>query len=159
MTPEERKLYARRQVTVYAPSEEALARWKERAKKADMKLTKFIVECVESAMVEEKPTTSSDSDLITLLQRQLDEANKELKINFTNIKVKENKPEIDLVELRNLTRDVLKSLKRGGVWKPARLMVTLNLSVDKIVVLSRALRDLEDLGLVHETDTGWRYSG
>ncbi len=156
MTKEERKHYASLQVTVYAPNAESLDAWKKKAASVGLPLSKFVVECIESAM-NEKPATSNDSDLITLLQRQLEESKRELRLNLTNIRL-QDKPELGPSELKNLTRDVLKVMKVGGVWKPTRLLVALNLGIDKAALLSRALRDLEDLGLVEETSTGWRYA-
>jgi hypothetical protein len=157
MTKEERKHYASLQVTVYAPNAESLDAWKKKAASVGLPLSKFVVECIESAM-DEKPATSNDSDLIILLQRQLEETKQELRLNFANIRL-QDKPELDPNEMKDLTRDVLKAIKRGGVWKPTRLMVELNLGIGKATLLSRAMRDLEDLGLVEETSTGWRYSG
>jgi hypothetical protein len=157
MTPEERKMYTRRQLTIYAPSEEALARWKERARAVDMPVTKFVVECVEAAMVEEKTPAKGDSDVIALLKRELDKKDKEFKLNLANIRINQDKPEIDPIELKNLTRDVLNAMKQGGVWKLARLLLVLNLGIDKVSIVSRAVTDMADLGVIEETDNGWRY--
>jgi hypothetical protein len=165
MTREERRQYAQKQLTIYAPNIESIQAWKAAAEGAGLPLSKFVVECIEQAIAgETKPPVvdveltnrlmEENADLRQKLERTARDAQHEYHLRMLEIS--------DLEELKLTTRNVLITLREGGLWTPQKIADEFNREVPGVAdirLISKALANLADLELITEESKGWRYSG
>jgi hypothetical protein len=165
MTKEERKRYAERQVTIYAPNIPSLQAWKAAADGAGLPLSKFITECIEQTIAGETKPTVVDVELTNRLmtenaslKHQLERCQRENQRNY-----EQNMADIaDAEELKLTTRNVLATLREGGLWTPQKIANEFNRDVPGVAdirLISKALANLDDLDLITEESKGWRYAG
>jgi uncharacterized protein (DUF342 family) len=172
MTPELRKRYAERQITVYPKSLDMLQAWKDRAEKAGLSLNALIIEIMTQAIegtsaigngVSHQPAV--DEELVASIN-ELKEENQALRTELKNARLDIAKmmitqaattPSADLLEIKKM---LLEQLGEGGTWKPADLNAVLSEKHQSIIhnirSISSALQELNDLGLVGETPKGYK---
>jgi hypothetical protein len=159
-----------RQFTIYAPSKDALKRWKQLCK--PMTLNSWILELIERGIEEiesAQPKTRSIDEINTLRKDNL-ELRKEvarLQREVAAIPERSEEPSFDT--------GVVALLRTGGIWSSTQIIKELNSSfrneidesinredmssfTNKILhaeSINRTLEQLEELELVKNTVKGW----
>jgi hypothetical protein len=162
-----------RYVYLYLPSSEDKKRWDKLASDAGVPLSKFVIEIVENALMEEsefKPRT----DMINELGSLRDEVRKlrdDLKLK--NIVI--DKYESELKRYRSATfleggfegarkynQELVELLKQKTVIDSYRILEELGIDpreTELVKAVSYQLDNLEAYGLVESTPRGWRWKG
>jgi hypothetical protein len=172
MTPELRKAYAAKQFTIYTKSPAMLQAWKDRAEKAGLSLNALIIEVMTQAIEGTSATGNGvshqprvDEEIIATLN-ELKTENQALRTELKNARLEIAKmmmtqvattSNTDLIEIK---KRLLEQLKKGGTWKPADLNVALSERYQNIIhdirTVSAALQELTDLGIICETNKGYK---
>ncbi len=148
-----------RDYTIYLPTKEDLLRWKALAKPTGSNLSHWIFEMVELAIENRPSTPKVDTDELNKLRAE----NQQLKAELERLrtwqasifKISETK---DTFHPMPFGKAVINLLKRGGKWSSIRITKELKLyfkagydSRD----LGKVIDQLEELGLIKETENGW----
>jgi len=162
-----------RYVYLYLPSSEDKKRWEKLAIEAGVPLTKFVIEIVENALLEEsefKPRAEMVKELGSLR----DEVRKlQDELRLKNIVI--DKYESELKRYRSATfleggfegareynQELVELLKRKTVIDSYRILEELDIDpreADLVKAVSSQLDNLEAYGLVESTPRGWRWKG
>lgn len=162
-----------RYVYLYLPSAEDKKRWEKLASEAGVPLTKFVIEIVENALLEEsefKPRAEMVKELGSLR----DEVRKlQDDLRLKNIVI--DKYESELKRYRSATfleggfegsreynQELVDLLKRKGVVDSYKVLEELGIDpreADLVKAVSSQLDNLEAYGLVESTSRGWRWKG
>jgi hypothetical protein len=162
-----------RYVYVYLPTAGDKQRWQRLADEAGIPLSKFIIEVVENALVEEsdfKPRGELVKEI-----GQLRSVNKELRDDLEQKKIVLEKYENELKRYRNeafveekfdgirkYNKEIIAVLKRSGVVDSYELLEELGIDpkeTDLVRAVSKQLEDLESYGMITSTQRGWRWIG
>jgi hypothetical protein len=162
-----------RYVYLYLPSADDKKRWEKLAIEAGVPLTKFVIEIVENALLEEsefKPRAEMVKELGSLR----DEVRKlQDELRLKNIVI--DKYESELKRYRSATfleggfegareynHELVELLKRKGVADSYKILEELGIDpreADLVKAVSSQLDNLEAYGLVESTPRGWRWKG
>jgi hypothetical protein len=162
-----------RYVYVYLPSSDDKKRWETLAKEAGVPLSKFVIEIVENALMEEsafKPRAEMVKELGSL-RDEVRTLRDDLKLK--NIVI--DKYESELKRYRSATfleggfegtreygQELVELLKRKAVIDSYRILEELGIDpreADLVKAVSSQLDNLEAYGLVESTPRGWRWTG
>ena len=162
-----------RYVYLYLPTVEDKQRWQSLADEAGIPLSKFIIQVVEDALVEEsdfKPRGELMKEI-----GKLRSENKDLRDDLNQKKIVLEKYENELKRyrseafieekfegVRRYNKEIMTILKRGGVVDSYKLLEELGIDpkeTDLVKAISNQLEDLEAYGLVISTQRGWRWVG
>jgi len=165
-----------RAIYVYLPSLEMVEDWKQRAEKAGMSISRFVVERVEESIRREEGEEGylSRAELIKRLRDAEEELKKLRNENRLLKKLAENldnelrryraQPflEESFEGVRKFDKDLIELLRKGGSYTQEQILAHLNidpLDTDLVKGLSRQLEALEGYGLVEYKGRGWRWTG
>jgi len=160
-----------RYVYLYLPSAEDKKRWDKLAKEAGVPLTKFVIEIVENALLEDSEFKPR-AEMIKELGALRDEVRKlRDDLNLKNIVI--DKYESELKRYRSATfleggfegrreygQELIELLKRKTVIDSYRILEELGIDpreADLVKAVSYQLDNLEAYGLVESTPRGWRW--
>ena len=162
-----------RYVYLYLPTVEDKQRWQSLADEAGIPLSKFIIQVVENALVEEsdfKPRGELMKEI-----GKLRSENKDLRDDLNQKKIVLEKYENELKRyrseafieekfegVRRYNKEIMTILKRGGVVDSYKLLEELGIDpkeTDLVKAISNQLEDLEAYGLVTSTQRGWKWVG
>lgn len=162
-----------RYVYLYLPSSEDKKRWDKLADEAGVPLSKFVIEIVENALMEEsefKPRAEMVKELGSL-RDEVRKLRDDLKLK--NIVI--DKYESELKRYRSATfleggfegargynQELVELLKRKTVIDSYRILEELGIDpreADLVKAVSTQLDNLEGYGLVESTSRGWRWKG
>jgi hypothetical protein len=162
-----------RYVYVYLPTAEDKQRWQGLADEAGVPLSKFVIELVENALVEESDFKPR-GELVKEIGK-LRAENRELRDDLKQKKIVLEKYENELKRYRNeafveekfegvrkYNKEIIAILKRGGVVDSYRLLEELGIDpkeTDLVRAVSKQLEDLESYGMITSTQRGWRWIG
>ena len=162
-----------RYVYLYLPTAEDKQRWQGLADEAGVPLSKFIIEVVESALVEESDFKPR-GELVKEIGK-LRAENKDLQDDLKQKKIVLEKYEKELKRYRNeaflgdkfegvrkYNKEIMAILKRSGVVDSYKLLEELGIDpkeTDIVKAVSNQLEDLETYGLITSTQRGWRWIG
>ncbi|MDI6856478.1 MAG: hypothetical protein QMD21_06855 [Candidatus Thermoplasmatota archaeon] len=159
-----------RYLYVYLPSNDYRQRWNEAAKKKNLALSKFVIDCVEKAigkgfthksredirkareLAEENAHLQEDNKMLRMLIEKLE----------TELKYYRTKPFLEerFRGVRSYEKDLIELLSKRGLVSSEEILQTLKIDT-KDMKLVRAvtaqLRNLESYGLIEETVGGWRW--
>jgi uncharacterized protein YutE (UPF0331/DUF86 family) len=165
-----------RAVYVYLPSLEMAKDWKQRADKAGVSISKFVVERVEDSIRREEGEGGylSRLELIERLRKYEDELKKLKDENRLLRKLVDNfdkelkryrvKPflEEDFEGVRSFSKELVDLLKGGGPYTGDAILASLGIDpsdVESVKAVNRQLEVLERYGLVEYTIKGWKWRG
>ena len=163
--------YRSRRWEIYFPSEEFLEKWKERAKAAQMPLSKWIFETVEAHMDEDTVTAQElamDQETLRdqnrILRRELDSAKAELERQKTEAFKLKNEVLLQPVPqgVVQLNERLVNILKSGGTWSSQAILKELDVNasdIEAIQIVTHQLQMLQDFDLVNEGSRGWKWIG
>lgn len=162
-----------RYVYLYLPTAEDKQRWQSLADEAGIPLSKFIIQVVEEALVDEsdfKPRGELAKEI-----GKLRSENKELRDDLNQKKIVLEKYENELKRyrseaflenkyegVRKYNKDIMAILKRGAVIDSYALLEELGIDpkeTDLVKAVSKQLEDLESYGMISSTQRGWRWIG
>ena len=162
-----------RYVYLYLPTAEDKKRWQSLADEAGIPLSKFIIQVVEEALVDESDFKPR-GELVKEIGKLRSE-NKELRDDLNQKKIVLEKYENELKRyrseafledkyegLRKYNKEIMAILKRGGVVDSYVLLEELGVDpkqTDLVRAVSKQLEDLESYGLISSTQRGWRWIG
>lgn len=158
---------------VYCRSEEQKAEWEARARKANVPLSKFLVETIEKALDgEEEPQQRAEliktvSDLKNdneELQRDLKTKNIVIDRYEEELRRYRNAPFLDseFKGARRFDQDLIKILKRKGIVDSYTIANELKIDFrdsEAVKALSSELDTLEGYGLIAQHLKGWKWVG
>jgi len=163
--------YRSRRWEIYFPSEEFLEKWKERAKAAQMPLSKWIFETVEAHMDEDTITAQE----LARDQETLRDQNRNLRRDLDNAKAELERQKTEAFKLTNevllqpvpqgvvqLNERIVNILKSGGTWSSQDLLKELDVypsDIKAIQIVTHQLQMLQDFDLVSESSRGWKWTG
>jgi hypothetical protein len=162
-----------RYVYLYLPSAEDKKRWEKLASEAKVPLSKFVIEIVENALLEEpelKPRSAIVKELGTL-RDELRTLRDDLKLK--NIVIDKYESELKRYRsaafleggfdgAREYNQKLVELLKRKTVIDSYRILEELGIDpreADLVKAISFQLDNLEAYGLVESTQRGWRWKG
>ena len=162
-----------RYVYLYLPTAEDKSRWQSLADEAGIPLSKFIIQVVEDALVEESDFKPR-GELVKEIGKLRSE-NKELRDDLNQKKIVLEKYENELKRyrseafledsykgVRKYDKGIMTILKRGAVIDSYTLLEELGIDpkeTDLVKAVSKQLEDLESYGLISSTQRGWRWIG
>jgi len=162
-----------RYVYIYMPTAEDKQRWQSLADKAGVPLSKFVIEVVENALVDESDFKPR-GELVKEIGKLRTE-NKELRDDLKQKKIVLEKYETELKRyrseafieekfegVRKYNKEIIAVLKRSGVVDSYNLLEELGIDpkeTDLVKAVSRQLEDLESYGMITSTQRGWRWIG
>jgi hypothetical protein len=162
-----------RYVYLYLPTAEDKSRWQSLADAAGIPLSKFIIQVVEDALVEESDFKPR-GELVKEIGKLRSE-NKELHDDLKQKKIVLEKYENELKRyrseafledsykgVRKFDKEIMTILKRGTVIDSYTLLEELGIDpkeTDLVKAVSNQLEDLESYGLISSTQRGWRWIG
>lgn len=165
------KKYRSRRWEIYFPSEEFLEKWKEKAKAAQMPLSKWIFETVEAHMDEDTVTAQE----LAKDQETLRDQNRNLRREVDNAKAELERQKTEVFKLKNevllqpvpqgvvqLNERIVNILKNGGTWSSQSLLKELDVNpsdIEAIQIVTHQLQMLQDFNLVNEGSRGWKWVG
>ena len=168
-----RESIRQRAVYVYAPSVKMLEEWKSRARKANVPLSKFVLEHVNNSIgQEEDEEYKPRSKLLEELKRKNDAIDKlsreneitKLALERLETELRKYRAEPFLEEnfrgIRRYDRRLIELLKKGEVVDSDVLLRLLRINpreTDLVKAVSNQLGNLEAYGLVEKTRRGWRW--
>lgn len=156
-----------RQYMIYFPSRKDKERWRRLAREAKMPLSRWIYWMVE-ARIDEVSDGASSPDLV-----KIQSENRRLRRELEKSESRIRELETELFKYRNqyfaTTRGIgefdprlLEALRSGGTWGNREILDELGINpsdADAIQIVSKQLELLHDLGLVKNTNMGWRWVG
>jgi hypothetical protein len=162
-----------RYVYLYLPSSEDKKRWDKLASEAGVPLSKFVIEIVENALMEEsefKPRTEMIKELGSL-RDEVRKLRDDLKLK--NIVIDKYEAEIKRYRsaafleggyegAREYNQELVELLKGKRVIDSYRILEELGIDpreTDLVKAVSYQLDNLEAYGLVESTPRGWRWIG
>ena len=162
-----------RYVYLYLPSSEDKKRWDKLASEACVPLSKFVIEIVENALLEEsefKPRTEMIKELGSL-RDEVRKLRDDLKLK--NIVIDKYEAEIKRYRsaafleggyegAREYNQELVELLKGKRVIDSYRILEELGIDpreTDLVKAVSYQLDNLEAYGLVESTPRGWRWIG
>jgi hypothetical protein len=162
-----------RYVYVYLPTAEDKQRWQSLADEAGVPLSRFVIELVENALVEESDFKPR-GELVKEIGK-LRAENRELRDDLKQKKIVLEKYENELKRYRNeafveekfegvrkYNKEIIATLKRSGVVESYRLLEELGIDpkeTDLVRAVSKQLEELESYGMITSTQRGWRWIG
>jgi len=162
-----------RYVYLYLPTVEDKQRWQSLADEAGVPLSKFVIEVVENALVEESDFKPR-GELVKEIGK-LRAENKELRDDLNQKKIVLEKYENELKRyrseafledkyegVRKYNKEIMNILKRGAVIDSYALLEQLGINpkeTDLVKAVSKQLEDLETYGLISSTQRGWKWTG
>ena len=162
-----------RYVYLYLPTVEDKQRWQSLADEAGVPLSKFVIEVVENALVEESDFKPR-GELVKEIGK-LRAENKELRDDLNQKKIVLEKYENELKRyrseafledkyegVRKYNKEIMNILKRGAVIDSYALLEQLGINpteTDLVKAVSKQLEDLESYGLISSTQRGWKWIG
>ena len=162
-----------RYVYLYLPTVEDKQRWQSLADEAGIPLSKFIIQVVENALVEESDFKPR-GELVKEIGKLRSE-NKDLRDDLNQKKIVLEKYENELKRyrseafledsyegVRKYNKEIMTILKRGAVIDSYTLLEQLGVDpneTDLVKAVSKQLEDLESYGLISSTQRGWRWIG
>lgn len=162
-----------RYVYLYLPTIEDKHRWQVLADEAGIPLSKFIIQVVESKLVEESDFKPR-GELVLEIDK-LKRENKDLRDDLKQKKIVLEKYENELKRyrseaffvdkfqgVREYNKEIIAILKRSGVVDNYKLLEELGINlteVDLVKAISKQLEDLEAFGIVTSTQRGWKWIG
>ena len=159
-----------RTVYVYLPSQEFAYKWREIAKKTGMSLSKFIFECVENTIAQEKDFRPKKELLQEL--KELREENMELKKKIKMLDALVEKQEKEIMKLmsqqfldegkifREYEKGLVELLKNRKRVSYDDIITYLNLDLknqELMKAINRQLESLHRYGLIEPIKGGWRW--
>ncbi len=163
-----------RAIYVYLPSLEMTEEWKQRANKAGVSISKFVVEHVENSLREDDSDYTPRGELVERV-RELEQHNKELQKDYDILQKAYERLEDELKGyrqqpfqedgykgLRRYDKDLIDLFKRRQSVKSDHLLDHLDVSpqdTDTVKAIHRQIAQLEDYGLLEPTGEGWRWNG
>jgi len=165
-----------RAVYVYLPSLEMVEDWKGRAERADVSISKFVIERVEDSIRKEEGEQGylSRLELIDRLRKSGEELkslrgeNRMLKRLVENLdkELKRHRLQPFLEErfegVRRYDRELIDLLKKGESYGDEEILAHLNIDPsesDLVKAVSRQLKALGAYGLVEYKGRGWKWRG
>jgi hypothetical protein len=159
--------YEGKAFTVYIRDPNELEALGERAKKANMNKSAYILECVRRVHEFELDRLETDSDmLMDSLERygkQIEKANEILTNKEEQLKrCTDQLAEISAERERVLMtcRDLIRLFRGGGYYSAQKVVEALGVDIknpEAMRVVRQALFDLRDMGLVDENTRGWHW--
>jgi hypothetical protein len=162
-----------RYVWLYLPSQSDKTRWTELAEKANVPLSKFIIEIVENSLAEESDLKPR-GEIVKELSR-IKEENKRLgdDLRLKNIVLEKYENELkryrseaflldDFQGVRKYSKEIITLLKKQGPIDSYRLLEALAIDpreAELVKGVSAELEALENYGLIVTTPRGWRWVG
>ena len=162
-----------RYVYLYLPTADDKHRWQSLADEAGIPLSKFIIQVVEEALVQESDFKPR-GELVKEIGKLRSE-NKELRDDLNQKKIVLEKYENELKRyrseafledkyegLRKYNKEIMAILKRGAVIDSYALLEELGIDLKEtelVKAVSKQLEDLESYGLISSTQRGWRWIG
>ena len=170
-----RESIRQRAVYVYAPSVQMLEDWRNRARKAHVPLSKFVLEHVNNSIRQEEDTEYQPrSKLIAELREKneaIDRLSRENEITKLALERLEDElrkyraaPFLDsnFRGIRRYDRKLIELLKKGEVVDSDLILRLLRINpreTELVKAVSNQLGNLETYGLVEKTRRGWRWIG
>lgn len=162
-----------RYVYLYLPTVEDKQRWQSLADEAGIPLSKFIIQVVENALLDEsdfKPRGElvKENGKLKSENRDLRDDLKQKKIVLEKYEneLKRYRSEAFIEEkfegVRKYNKEIMAILKRSGVVDSYKLLEELGIDpkeTDLVKAISNQLEDLETYGLITSTQRGWRWVG
>lgn len=163
-----------RAIYVYLPSLEMVKDWKDRAEKASVSISKFVIERVEDSIQREEGEEGylSRLELVKRLKSAEDEVKSLRKENRMLRKLAENldnelrryrtKPFLkeDFEGVRRFDKDLIELLRKGGAYTQEEILAHLNVDpseTDLLKAVSKQLEVLEGYGLLEYKGRGWKW--
>lgn len=166
----------RRAIYVYLPSLGMVDDWKSRASKAEVSISKFVIERVEDSLRREEGEEGYLSRLELI--KSLTEAKGELKelrkdnrllrklVDNLDNELKRYRAEPFLEEefkgVRRFDRELIDLLRKGGAYTGDMILSRLNVDpseTELMKAVNRQLETLEGYDLVEYTVKGWKWKG
>ena len=168
------KTIKERAVYVYLPSLEMVEDWKERARKAGVSISKFVLERVEDSIRKEEGEEGYLSRLeiikrLTKAEEELKKLRKENRLlkqlvdNLDNeLKRYRVKPflEEEFKGVRRFDKELIDLLREGGTYSGDEILSRLNINpadTDLVKAVNKQLEILESYGLVQYSVRGWKW--
>jgi len=165
-----------RSIYVYLPSLEMVEDWKQRAEKAGVSISKFVIERVEESIRREEGEEGylGRAELIKKLRDAEEELKKARNENRLFKKLAENldnelrryraQPflEESFEGVRKFDKDLVELLRKGGSYTQEQILAHLNIDpsdTDLVKAVSKQLEALEGYGLLEYKGRGWRWKG
>ncbi|MCP8314059.1 MAG: hypothetical protein H3Z53_06775 [archaeon] len=165
-----------RAIYVYVPYLEMFKEWKLKADKADVSISKFVIDRVEDSIRREEGEEGylSRVELIKKLNnaeeelKKLRDENRLLKRLVENLdnelKRYRAKPFIEegFQGIRRFDKELINLLRKGGSYNNEEILARLNIDptdTDMVKAISKQLEALEEYRLVEYTGRGWRWKG
>jgi len=165
--------FAGRQATIYLDTHRDLERWKKLAKSSTLTLNRWVIETVEAAIETPRESRSGDSNEVNQLRKEnleLKQANERLAARLSEVEeVYEKSTQIH----SHLDKGVVDLLLSGDSWTSPKITEKLLIAdkneykkffteshnefkkVDRVKGINRTLEQLELVGLIKETRSGW----
>ena len=165
-----------RAIYVYLPSLEMAEDWKRRAEKADVSISKFVVERVEDSIRREEGEEGylGRAELIKKLRDAEEEMKKLTNENRLLKKLAENldkelrryraQPFIEegFEGVRKFDKELIELFKKGGYYSQEEILIHLNIDpsdTDLVKAVNKQLEALEGYGLLEYKGRGWKWMG
>lgn len=164
-----------RAIYVYLPSEEMTDKWKERADKEGISISKFVIENVENSLNQvEDPDFKPRGELIKKireLEKEVEKLSSDVKIK--NIVIEKYEEELKRYRMKDFNEDYFEGVrsydkelidifKKKIIIKEDELLELLKIDPrDSEIMkgLTSQIRSLEAYGLIETTRRGWRWLG
>jgi len=163
-----------RAVYVYLPSEEHKKRWQEGSERADVSISKFVIEHVENSLrQEEEPSFKSRSDLWkenSELKKQVTDLAKKCRLLETvtdklehELRRYRSMPflEENFEGVRNYDKGLIDILRSSEIVSDEQILSRLGIACtasDEIRAVSKQLDALEACGLAKPSPRGWKWT-
>ncbi|MEM3881745.1 MAG: hypothetical protein QXD19_08380 [Candidatus Bathyarchaeia archaeon] len=165
-----------RAIYVYLPSVEMVEDWRQRAERAGVSISWFVVERVEDSIRREEGEEGylSRAELVKRLRsaeeelKSLREENRLLKRLVENLdnELKRYRAQPFMQEafegVKRFDKDLIELLRKGGSYTQEEILARLNIDpsdVELVRAVDRQLQALEAYGLVEYKGRGWRWTG
>jgi len=165
------KKYNGRRAEIYFPAKSFLEKWEAKADAASMTLSSWIFATVEQTLDDSAPPL----DDVVQERTNLQEENRKLRKENENLSKLMEAYKTEAFTMRNeifLQKDLAGSgefdsqlvrvIRSGGVWRAPALLKELDIDakdVDAIQIVTKQLQTLQDIGVVKESATGWKWVG
>lgn len=162
-----------RYVYLYLPSAEEKAHWDDLAKKANVPLSKFVIEIVENALADDaefKPRGELTKE-ISALRKEVKGLRDELKLK--NVVLDKYEGELkryrsaaflddNFEGKRTHNKELVELLRRRGIMDSYRILEELGIDPkdsELVKAISHQLEDMEAYGMIASTPKGWKWLG
>ncbi len=162
-----------RYVYLYLPSAEEKAHWDDLAKKANVPLSKFVIEIVENALADDaefKPRGELTKEL-SALRKEVKGLRDELKLK--NVVLDKYEGELkryrsaaflddNFEGKRTHNKELVELLRRRGIMDSYRILEELGIDPkdsELVKAISHQLEDMEAYGMIASTPKGWKWLG